>query len=377
MLRALTLALALLIGLHAYVAHALFIAPGWPSAVRVGGVLAVLAAAALIVADPIAQRRLPRRIARWIHLPAALWMGTGFLLLMGLLASELLRLVAAGVALAGDGELAGAAPVARARAVLVGAAAAAASLVGVIGARRGPAVRRVEVALARWPRALDGYRIVQISDVHIGASLGREFAADVVARCSALDPDLCAVTGDLVDGPVERLADEVAPFAALEARDGVFFVTGNHDHYAGADAWVEEVERLGWTALRNRHVELDGWTLAGVDDRRAGRARVSGGDVERALEGCREDAPVVLLAHDPGSFDEAAGRVALQLSGHTHGGQIWPFAWFVRLATPFVAGRHARHGSELHVSCGTGYWGPPMRLGTRAEITLLVLRAGA
>jgi predicted MPP superfamily phosphohydrolase len=258
----------------------------------------------------------------------------------------------------------------RARAVLL--LAGGACLLGLVQVLRGPRLRRLELRLPRWPAALDGYRIAQISDLHFGPILDRRFAKRIAARVNALEADLCAVTGDLVDGPVARVAAEVAPLAELRARDGVFFVTGNHDRYSGADEWVAEVERLGWTALRNRSVELGPaearFALAGVDDRPA--------DLERALGSVVSSSPVVLLAHDPRGFREAArAGVDLQLSGHTHGGQIWPFGLLVRLAVRFVAGLYREGESQLYVSSGTAFWGPPMRVGTRAEITLFTLRA--
>jgi predicted MPP superfamily phosphohydrolase len=241
-----------------------------------------------------------------------------------------------------------------------------------------PAVRRVEIALARWPRAFDGFRIVQISDIHIGPLLGRGFARALSERVNALAPDLVAVTGDLVDGPVESLREEVAPFAELRGRHGVFFVTGNHDVYSGGEPWVEHVRALGMRPLRNERIAIGGdagFDLAGVDDHRGDWMHGSSEDLGAALAGRDPSRPVVLLAHDPGSFRRASAEgVDLQLSGHTHGGQIWPFNFLVRLAVPWVAGLHRVGSSLLYVSRGSGFWGPPMRLLAPAEITELVLR---
>jgi predicted MPP superfamily phosphohydrolase len=197
---------------------------------------------------------------------------------------------------------------------------------------------------------------------------------------NALDADLICVTGDLVDGSARLLADEVAPLAGLRARHGAYFVTGNHDHYSGANDWVEVVEKLGIVPLRNRHVVIGSgdaaFVLAGVDDHRGGFAGGEREDLGKALDGRPDGLPVVLLAHDPSTFKRASSRgIDLQLSGHTHGGQIWPFRYLVKLAVPFVAGRYARHGAELYVSRGTGFWGPPMRLFAPAEITEHVLHA--
>jgi uncharacterized protein len=222
---------------------------------------------------------------------------------------------------------------------------------------------------------------VQLSDVHIGPLLDRRFAESIVARVNALEPDVIAITGDLVDGSIERLGAEVEPLRRLEARHGTFFVTGNHDYFSRADPWIERARELGWRVLRNERVTIgsgeDAFDLAGVDDR---IAHLFGGDhgedLERALHGRDRRRPVVLLAHNPATFDAAAeSGVDLQLSGHTHGGQIWPFVYLVRLITPYVAGMYRRDQSVLYVSRGTGFWGPPMRLFKPAEITEIRLRS--
>ena len=270
---------------------------------------------------------------------------------------------------------------ARARALLVAVVAGATAVVALRQGLRPPGVSRIEVPLARWPRALDGFRIVQISDVHIGPLLDRRFAAVVAERVNALAPDLVAVTGDLVDGSVARIGDEVEPLGAIRARHGVFFITGNHDTYSGADAWVARVHALGWKALRNERVAIgDGgahFDLAGVDDHHGAMlVPGEGEDLARALDGRESARPVVLLAHDPNTFEKASQYgVDLQLSGHTHGGQIWPFRHLVRLSTPWIAGLYRLGSSAVYVSRGTGFWGPPMRLGAPAEITELILRS--
>jgi predicted MPP superfamily phosphohydrolase len=221
-----------------------------------------------------------------------------------------------------------------------------------------------------------------LSDIHIGPILGRSFAEHLVARVNDRRPDLIAITGDLVDGGVAQLADEVAPFAGLRAPHGVYFVTGNHDHYSGAHSWCDRATELGMTVLRNRRVPIahgEGeFDLVGVDDHRGNHIGDDGReDLAAALEGRDPSRPAVLLAHDPSTFKRACRMgIDLQLSGHTHGGQIWPFGYLVRLVVPFVAGRYRRNGAELYVSSGTGFWGPPMRLRAPAEITEIVLRHG-
>jgi len=237
------------------------------------------------------------------------------------------------------------------------------------------------VSLARLPPALSGTRIVHLSDVHVGPTIQRAFIETIVAQCNALAADLIVITGDLVDGSVEELREHVAPLSSLRAKYGVFFVTGNHEYYSGAADWCGELERLGVRVLRNERVSIGDETasfdLAGVDDHSAHRfGNGHGEDLPKALRGRDLSRELVLLAHQPRTIFEAqAHGVGLQLSGHTHGGQLWPWTYLVRLQQPVVAGL-ARFGNSLvYVSCGTGYWGPPMRLGAPSEIAELTLRS--
>lgn len=358
------------IGIHVYLGQRLLVAPGWPAPYPQVGLWALGALCTAMLANPFTSRSLPEPVAKLIALPAYLWMALAFYLLAFSVAADLVLL------------LVGAPPPGDHRLLAMGIVGAAALVVGTgaLSVKLGPRVRRVEVSLARWPAALNGYRIVQISDVHIGLLLRGGFARRVTERINALQADLVAITGDLVDGSVARLRDEVAPFGDLRARDGVFFVTGNHDHYAGARAWCAELETLGIAILRNRHhsIEREGsrFALAGVDDYSASHHRGETSDVARALQGCPAGVPTVLLAHNPQSFiDGARHGVDLQLSGHTHAGQMWPFRYLVLLQTRFVAGLYRYRDSTLYVSPGTGFWGPPVRVLAPAEITELVLRA--
>src|SRR5262249_39462489 len=187
------------------------------------------------------------------------------------------------------------------------------------------------------------------------------------------------ITGDLVDGSVEELADQVEPLGKLAARYGVYFVTGNHEYYSGVEEWCRHLPKLGIRVLRNERVSLGDARasihLAGRDDYGSSRAGASHGyDLDRALAGRDPERELVLLAHQPGGFDEAARKgVGLQLSGHTHGGQLWPFTEAVRHVYKHFAGLDREGDSQIYVSRGTGYWGPPMRLGAPAEITKIVL----
>jgi predicted MPP superfamily phosphohydrolase len=366
----LVFAIALLTGAHVYVATRLVLDPGLTGPVRVALLWSIAALGLCMVLQPLVERFYRPASLRWLSWIPLLWMGVLWLTVVTLGISDgLLWLLGAAPA---EGA-------ARVRAVGVVGVVAAAVLVGLRAALAIPAVRRVEVGIERWPESLEGFRIVQISDIHIGPILQRDFAAALVAEVNRLAPDLIAVTGDLVDGSVRQLHDEVEPFRHLSARHGVYFVTGNHDYYSGADAWLERIRELGIRPLRNERVEIrdgDGvFDLAGVDDHRGDWVRGSSEDLPRALRDRDPDRPVVLLAHDPTSFERAhAMQVDLQISGHTHGGQIWPFAVLVRLAVPHVAGLLRRNRSQLYVSRGSGFWGPPIRLFAPSEITEIVIR---
>ena len=237
-------------------------------------------------------------------------------------------------------------------------------------------VNRVRVIIDRLGKARSGYRIVQISDVHVGPTIGKDFIERIVARINGLKPDLVAITGDLVDGSVAELREHVAPLAKLSAKDGVFFVTGNHEYYSGADEWIAHLGTLGVRVLRNEHVKIagdEGFDLAGIDDA-SSHGNGHGPDLKKALAGRDDARACVLLAHQPKGIDLAdALGVDLQLSGHTHGGQMIPWNFLVRLQQPFVAGLHKLLRAQIYVSRGTGYWGPPMRVGAPAEITEIEL----
>jgi predicted MPP superfamily phosphohydrolase len=370
-----------LAGCHYYLAQRLVLDAGLAQPWQGLALGAIAGLGASLVLQPIGERWLGPPRARLITWPASLWMGFSFLLLLGLFVSDALLWLLGGVAAAAAEGLPGSGAGAGVRAAAVTLLALLAGLAGLRSGLAPPQLRRVELELPRWPAGRDGYRIVQISDIHIGPILGRAFAARLVERVNALDPDLVAVTGDLVDGKLERLAGEVAPFAGLRGRDGVYFVTGNHDHYSGADDWAGAIAGLGLRVLRNQRVAIgegeQAFDLVGVDDHRGDLIGAQGGeDLGRALAGRDPARPAILLAHDPSTFKRAStSGIDLQLSGHTHGGQIWPFGLLVRLVIPTVAGRYAKGGAQLYVSRGTGFWGPPMRLFAPAEITEIVLRA--
>jgi uncharacterized protein len=244
-------------------------------------------------------------------------------------------------------------------------------------------VRKREVHLEGLGAGLDGLRLVQITDTHLGPFLSRRWAARITEQVNRLDADVLAHTGDLVDGSLAARRHQVDPLGAATARDARVFITGNHEYYSGAGEWTGYMASLGWTVLRNRHVVVrrgsDTLVIAGVDDWTAARSGLPGhgADLDAALAGAPAAAPIVLLAHQPRQVLDAAGRVDLQLSGHTHGGQLWPFGYLVRLDQPTLAGL-SRHGArtQLYTSRGTGFWGPPFRIFAPPEIAVLTLRSG-
>lgn len=326
-------------------------------------------------------RELPQSWGEWLLLPAFTWLGTLFLLVVALGFLDSTRLLAErGYSLwtRRPFEPARRQSLARLTSLL-----AAATGFGAAGAalRYRPVLKQVEVELPQLPSAMDGTVIVQLSDIHVGPTIGRDFVQTIVDEVNRLTPDLVAITGDLVDGEVEQLASQVAPLADLRSRFGTFFVTGNHEYYSGAPRWCEHLQALGMRVLRNQRVLIGdsdaGFELAGVDDYQAASFGDGHGcDLEAALDGCTPRRDVVLLAHQPRLLHQARRHgVALQLSGHTHGGQLWPFSWLVRLQQPVVAGLRRFGSTQIYVHRGTGYWGPPMRLGAEAEIARIVLRS--
>ncbi len=367
--------------MHYYVwlrlAHDPALPQPWPA------VLAVLLGLLGVSVFVAFARALPKPLAAVVHEVAFTWFGVLFLLDTTLALGDLARTIFFASARALT--LAPEAPLAAARTQAWATVAVAMGLCAFAwwSAHREPALVEVPVKLAGWPRALQGLRIVQLSDVHVSPSTRAAEMRRLVERVNALSPDLVALTGDLVDGTPRLLADAVAPFGELRARLGVYFVTGNHEYYSGGDAWVTEFRRLGLRVLQNERVSLHDrgatFDLVGVPDWTghqfgpAHRANLAG-----TLAGHDPATPSILLAHQPRQFPEAAKLgVSLQLSGHTHGGQIWPFTLVVGLVEKRLAGLHREGGSQLYVLGGTKYWGPPMRLGARHELTLLTLEAAS
>ncbi|MFE0374385.1 metallophosphoesterase [Streptomyces inhibens] len=262
-----------------------------------------------------------------------------------------------------------------ARAVAAGASLAATAAVGYGTATtlRGPTVKRVTIPLAKLPRAAHGFRIAVVSDIHLGPILSRAHTRRIVDTINRTDPDLVAIVGDLVDGSVADLAPAAEPLRELRSRHGAYFVTGNHEYYSGAAQWVDHVRELGIQPLENARTELPGFDLAGINDL-AGATEHAGPDYDLALGGRDPARAVVLMAHQPVTIhDTVRHGVDLQLSGHTHGGQMWPFTYVAAATNPTVAGLERYGDTQLYVTRGAGAWGPPVRLGAPPDITVVEL----
>jgi len=393
----LALALAVLGGMHYYLWARLVRDPALAEPWRRGLTVLFVLLAASIPAGLFTSRLLPRPLPKAVPMAVFAWMGVSFLLFCALLAVDLARWVATGAswieaAMRHQPE-APADPERRlfvARAVAGGAAlaAGAASLQGLRSAMGAPEITEVPVRLERLPRALSGLAIAHISDLHVGPTIGAREVRRVVDETNALRPDVVAVTGDLVDGTVAELREAVSEMARLQARYGVYFVTGNHEYYTrdGVEAWLAEIRRLGMCVLRNERVRVGDAApggasidLAGLDDWRSrGMAAGHAPDLAAALAGRDPERSLVLLEHQPLGVPEAVrSGVELQLSGHTHGGQIFPFSLLVSAVYRYPKGLHrceedGRSG-HVFVSRGTGFWGPPMRLLNPPEIAKIVL----
>jgi predicted MPP superfamily phosphohydrolase len=373
--RVIVIVLSLLALLHLYIGLRLLPAMDLnPLGIGIGVLLLVISTL-LLPAGLMASR-----LRRWRGADQLAWIG---LLAMGFFSSLLVLTVLRDAFLLVLSVFGAASPtILRNSAFAVPLLALGATLVGFVNARRVARVVYVQVPIAGLPAPLQGYSIVQISDVHVGPTIKRGYLNAIVTKVNALQPDAIAITGDLVDGSVKRLSLHTAPLARLAARDGTFFVTGNHEYYSGAEEWIAELRRLGLTVLLNQHVvcERGGEKLmiAGVTDFSAHQFdEAHRSDPLKAAFGAPGDLRArILLAHQPRSAAAAAAAgFDLQLSGHTHGGQFFPWNLFVPLQQPFTAGLNRLSQLWVYTSRGTGYWGPPKRFGAPSEITCVRLVA--
>jgi predicted MPP superfamily phosphohydrolase len=374
---------------------------------RTGTVLAVVLPL-LGLGALVGGRALPLAAERWLAWPGYLWLAVLLYLTLALLVGEAVRPLLrralergteprpapeAEPAPAGRGappapaparvpeprsQPAGAGPTRRlfvARTVGAAAAVAAGATVGygTYGVLRGPRLKYVTVPLAKLPASADGYRIAVVSDIHLGPILGKAHTQRIVETINGARPDLVTIVGDLVDGSVPELGAAAEPLAGLRARDGSYFVTGNHEYFSGAAPWIDFVRDLGVHPLENARTELAGFDLAGVNDI-SGANHHAAPDYTKALGDRDTSRAVVLLAHQPVMVHEAVRHhVDLQLSGHTHGGQLWPGNYIAELANPTVAGLETYGDTQLYVTRGAGAWGPPVRVGAPSDITIVTL----
>lgn len=368
LLRSTTVVLAILASLHAYIGWRILPALPVPLPIQVLGALWLVASLVLIPAS---------MMSRGMRQPLADRVAWAGFLALGLFSSLFVLTLLRDVMLAGALLLgAYSESLVRASGIAVPLLAGLVALAGFFNARRVARVVEVDVPISGLPAALHGFTIAQISDIHVGPTIKHGYLNRIVDAVNALQADAVAVTGDLVDGAVRHLAPHTAPLARLRARHGAFFVTGNHEYYSGAHAWIEEVRRLGLQVLMNEHVVLEhdgaALLLAGVTDYTAHHFDPSHrSDPQKALHGAPVHVAVkILLAHQPRTAPAAAAAgFDLQLSGHTHGGQFFPWNFFVPMQQPWVAGLKRLENLWVYISRGTGYWGPPKRFGAPSEIT--------
>jgi uncharacterized protein len=345
----------------------------WPTPVFVVGTLLFVAAFAAL--PSLMMLGHGRRHRDWAAAAGDALLGAAWVLFVWSVLGQVLRLALL---------VAGVEEPARSRVVAAAVLAVVAVLLGwgYAEAMRVPCVRKVDVTIARLGRGLDGLRVAVITDTHYGPIDRARWSASVVARTNELDADIVCHVGDIADGTVDVREKQASPLASVNASSARVYVTGNHEYFSEAQGWLEYMERIGWASLHNRHIIVerggDRLVVAGIDDATAKGSglRGHGADLEAALTGADRELPVLLLAHQPKQVAHAVrAGVDLQVSGHTHGGQIWPFNFLVRLEQPVVHGL-SRHGdrTQLYTSRGAGFWGPPFRVFAPSEITLLTLR---
>jgi uncharacterized protein len=348
--------------------------PDWPAPVEVAGtVVFVLAAVAFPVLMYLGHRRAGRD---WAARVGDTTLGVVWVLFAWSVLAFVPRIVLA---------LSGVENPARSRIVagIVLVVAVVLVIWGVVEAMRVPRVRTVDVTIPRLGAGLDGTRVVVLADTHYGPIDRARWSARTAAAVNGLEPDVVCHAGDIADGTVDARRAQAAPLGTVEARLAKVYVTGNHEYFGAAQVWLDHMTELGWQSLHNRHVVVerggDRLVLAGIDDLTARSSGLAGhgADLSGALTGAPADAPVLLVAHQPRQVVAAAAAgVDLQVSGHTHGGQIWPFHYLVRVDQPSVHGL-SRHGerTQLYTTRGAGFWGPPLRVFAPSEISLLILRA--
>lgn len=358
---------------------------------RTRWVLSVLLTALLVwlLATLLLPRLLGWREPAWLVWPGYVWFGLIAYLFLTLLVTEPVRLILRGwvkrkqatATVSEDSTMNRRVFLARASAMAAGSASVGLVGFGMSRALGPPKLLAVPVRLRRLDPAFNGFRVAVVSDIHLGPLAGRAHTERIVAMINQTEPDLVAIVGDLVDGTVEELGSAAEPLRDLVSKEGTFFVTGNHEYFVDdTGSWLRELERLGVQPLRNENTPIRRgaatFDLVGVNDI-AGEQDSSPPDFDRALSGVDGSRPTILLAHQPVQVTQAVERgMDLQLSGHTHGGQMWPFHYIVSAAQPSLAGLSTVEGTQLYVTRGAGFWGPPVRIGAPPDISVLSLEAG-
>lgn len=353
---------------------------------RIGG-FAIIGAFLLLMSALVVTRRVPPEYGKFFAWPGFVWLAVLFYLAIALGIAEIPRRImlkrASALVPAGAPEPVEAVPdpsrrLFISRSVAIGAGVAASGVVGygMTQALGAPQILNVPVQLDKLQRSLSGFRIAVVSDIHLGPLLGRSHTERIVRMINEQEADLVAIVGDLVDGTVAELGEAAAPLRDLVSTHGSFFVTGNHEYFSGHEPWIAELDKLGVHSLCNEGLTIaNGIELAGVNDI-IGKSYNDGPDFERALSGRNRNNPVVLLSHQPVQVSDASSRgVDLQLSGHTHGGQMAPFNFVVPVQQPATAGLSKVDDTWLYVSRGAGFWGPPVRVGAPPDITIVELKS--
>lgn len=358
--------------LHVIPLWVLILAPSWPDTVTTIGVV-VFVVGALAMPAMLAVGHGKKFDVR--ALLGDIWLGVLWQLFVWAVIGEIVNVIA---------WLAGAPHGLRERYVAVGCLVVVCILLvwGLVAALGRVPIRHVTIKVDRLPAEFDGRTIAHITDTHLSRILGQRWIKRIVEQVNALSPDIVCHTGDLADGDVERRTASVDVLGDVDAPLGRFFITGNHEYMSGAGYWVGRMKKLGWTVLQNEHeiVQIGHARLAmaGINDLTApgNDAASDRPDVDKAVQDIPAGIPTILLAHQPKQVRDAVHKdLDLQLSGHTHGGQIWPFHYLVRAEQGALAGL-SRPGkrTQLYISRGTGFWGPPFRIGAPPEIALITLR---
>jgi predicted MPP superfamily phosphohydrolase len=369
------------LGIHFYLYKRLVrdpLGPGWK---RVAGTVLF---GALAILAPLTVGVTRRGHLWWLAWPGYLWIGLLFYLLVILVPLEVPRLAlmllwrrrtrTPETAESASETISRRQVVARGAAIVAGLTAAGTTGYGMREALGPPRLQRIQLPLAKLPRSMDGTRLAIVSDIHLGPLKGTHHVGRIVELINSVTADIVCVVGDLVDGSVAELGRFAEPLRNIESRHGAYFVTGNHEYYSGFAPWIDEVASLNVRPLRNERVEIGGLDLAGVNDL-GGAQYGDGPDFARALSDRDPARPVVLMAHQPVvARDAAPFGVDLQVSGHTHGGQMAPFNLLVKLQQPVVSGFGRVDGVPVFVTNGAGFWGPPLRVGAPPQVSVIDLR---